>query len=168
MMCLMKKIQYFIAIAATVLLTATSCGKEDNPAPVVTVDQITISTGNGEQAVEVSLKQGETLKLATAVSPADAQLPEMVWYSDDATVATVSPEGVVTAIGKGTCTITVETLTTPKVTASLKVTVAVDEEPGGDEPGGDEPGGDEPGDKDETIPVNDKAVDQSQAEAPRR
>ena len=75
MMCLMKKIQYFIAIAATVLLTATSCDKEDNPAPVVTVDQITISTGNGEQAVEVSLKQGETLKLATAVSPADAQLP---------------------------------------------------------------------------------------------
>ena len=72
MMCLMKKIQYFIAIAAAVVLTATSCGKEDNPAPVVTVDQITISTGNGEQAVEVSLKQGETLKLATAVSPADA------------------------------------------------------------------------------------------------
>ena len=70
MMCLMKKIQYFIAIAATVLLTATSCDKEDNPAPVVTVDQITISTGNGGQAAEVSLKQGETLRLKTAVSPA--------------------------------------------------------------------------------------------------
>ena len=167
MMCLMKKIQYFIAIAATVLLTATSCGKEDNPAPdtptpVITVKQITIQTGEGGIAAEVSLKQGETLQLKTAVSPADAQLPEILWNSDDNAVATVSPEGVVTAIGKGTCTITVETLTTPKVTASLKVTVEVDEEPGGDEPGGDEPG-----DKDETIPVNDKAVDQSQAEAPR-
>ena len=170
----MKKIQYFIAIAATVLLTATSCGKEDNPAPVdptpvITVDQITIQTGEGGIAAEVTLKQGETLRLKTAVSPADAPLPEMVWYSDDATVATVSPEGVVTAIGKGTCTITVETLGTPSVKATLKVTVTVDEEPGGDEPGGDEPGGDEPGgDDSKTIPVNDKAVDQSQAEAPRR
>ena len=153
----MKKIQYFIAIAAAVLLTATSCDKEDNPAPVVTVDQITINTGEGGIAAEVSLKQGETLQLMIAVSPADAQLPDILWNSDDNAVATVSPEGVVTAVGKGTCTITVETVGTPSVKATLQVTVTVDETP-------EEP----PVEPGETIPVNDNAVDQSKAEAPRR
>ena len=156
-MCLRKKIQYFIAIAAAVLLTATSCDKEDNPAPVVTVDQITINTGEGGIAAEVSLKQGETLQLMIAVSPADAQLPDILWNSDDNAVATVSPEGVVTAVGKGTCTITVETVGTPSVKATLQVTVTVDETP-------EEP----PVEPGETIPVNDNAVDQSKAEAPRR
>ena len=153
----MKKIKYFIAIAAAVLLTATSCDKEDNPAPVVTVDQITIQTGEGGIAAEVSLKQGETLQLKTAVSPADAPLPEILWNSDDNAVATVSPEGVVTAVGKGTCTITVETVGTPSVKATLQVTVTVDETP-------EEP----PVEPGETIPVNGDAVDQSKAEAPRR
>lgn len=154
----MKKIQYFIAIAAAVLLTATSCDKADNPVPdtptpVITVKQITIQTGEGGIAAEVSLKQGETLQLKTAVSPADAQLPEILWNSDNEAVATVSSEGVVTAVGKGTCTINVETVGTPSVKATLQVTVTVDETP-------EEPG--------ETIPVNDNAVDQSKAEAPRR
>ena len=158
----MKKIQYFIAIAATVLLTATSCGKEDNPAPVdptpvITVKQITIQTGEGGIAAEVSLKQGETLQLKTAVSPADAKLPEILWSSDNEAVATVSSDGVVTAVGKGTCTITVETVGTPSVKATLKVTVTVDETP-------EEP----PVEPGETIPVNGDAVDQSKAEAPRR
>jgi hypothetical protein len=158
----MKKIQYFIAIAAAMLLTATSCDKEDNPAPVdptpeITVDQITINTGEGGIAAEVSLKQGETLQLKTAVSPADAQMPEILWNSDNEAVATVSPEGVVTAVGKGTCTITVETVGTPSVKATLQVTVTVDETP-------EEP----PVEPGETIPVNDNAVDQSKAEAPRR
>ena len=153
----MKKIQYFIAIAAAVLLTATSCDKEDNPAPVVTVDQITINTGEGGIAAEVTLKQDETLQLKTAVSPADAQLPEILWSSDNEAVATVSSEGVVTAVGKGTCTITVETVGTPSVKATLQVTVTVDETP-------EEP----PVEPGETIPVNDNAVDQSKAEAPRR
>ena len=164
MMCLMKKIQYFIAIAATVLLTATtSCDKVDNPTPpvpdkpVITVNQITIQTGEGGIAAEVSLKQGETLQLKTAVSPADVKLPEILWSSDNEAVATISQEGVVTAIGKGTCTITVETVGTPSVKATLQVTVTVDENP-------EEP----PVKPGETIPVNDNAVDQSKAEAPRR
>ena len=162
MMCLMKKIQYFIAIAAAVLLTATSCDKADNPVPdtptpVITVKQITIQTGEGGIAAEMSLKQGETLQLKTAVSPADAKLPEILWSSDNEAVATVSSEGVVTAVGKGTCTITVETVGTPSVKATLQVTVTVDETP-------EEP----PVEPGETIPVNDNAVDQSKAEAPRR
>ena len=161
-MCLMKKIQYFIAIAAAMLLTATSCDKADNPVPdtptpVITVKQITIQTGEGGIAAEVSLKQGETLQLKTAVSPADAPLPELIWQSDNEAVATVSSEGVVTAVGKGTCTITVETVGTPSVKATLQVTVTVDETP-------EEP----PVEPSETIPVNDDAVDQSKAEAPRR
>ena len=156
-MCLMKKIQYFIAIAAAMLLTATSCDKEDNPAPVVKIDKISINIGEGGQAAEVSLKKGETLQLKTAVSPADAPLPSILWDSDDASVATVSPEGVVTAVGKGTCTITDETVGTPSVKATLQVTVTVDETP-------EEP----PVEPGETIPVNDNAVDQSKAEAPRR
>ena len=164
-MCLMKKIQYFIAIAAAMLLTATSCGKEDNPVPpvpdtptpVITVDQITIQTGEGGISAEVSLKQGETLQLTTAVSPADAKLPEILWSSDNEAVATVSQEGVVTAVGKGTCTITVETVGTPSVKATLQVTVTVDETP-------EEP----PVEPGETIPVNDNTVDQSKAEVRRR
>ena len=62
-----------------------------------------------------------------------------------------------TAVGKGTCTITVETVGTPSVKATLKVTVTVDETP-------EEP----PVEPGETLPVNGNAVDQSKAEAPRR
>ena len=62
-----------------------------------------------------------------------------------------------TAVGKGTCTITVETLEAPRFTATLKVTVIVDEPP-------EEP----PVEPGETIPVNGNAVDQSKAEALRR
>ena len=159
-MCLMKKILYFVAITAVVLLTATSCDKEDNPAPVdpstvVKIEQISITTTDGAIVAEVNMKAGETIQLKTAVTPVMETLPTLDWNTDNEGVATVSPEGVLTAVGEGVCTITVEAVETPGVKASLQVTVTVDKP-------GDEPV------VGETVPINDNAVDQSKAEVRRR
>lgn len=156
----MKKILYFVAITAVVLLTATSCDKEDNPAPVdpstvVKIEQISITTTDGAIVAEVNMKAGETIQLKTAVTPVMETLPTLDWNTDNEGVATVSPEGVLTAVGEGVCTITVEAVETPGVKASLQVTVTVDKP-------GDEPV------VGETVPINDNAVDQSKAEVRRR
>ena len=53
-----------------------------------------------------SLYVGETKTLTATIAPADANNTDVKWSSSNVSVATVSSEGVITAKGKGTCTIT--------------------------------------------------------------
>ena len=57
-------------------------------------------------ATIASLQIGETKNLVATVSPTTANNTKVEWSSSDTKVATVSSTGVVTAKGKGTCTIT--------------------------------------------------------------
>ncbi len=50
----------------------------------------------------VTLAIGETAMLETKVSPADATVQTVTWYSEDETIAAVDENGVVTAKAKGT------------------------------------------------------------------
>ena len=66
---------------------------------------------------------GETFQLVASVMPEDATDISIEWSSSDGTVATVDQNGLVTAVGNGTATITVVTADQCK-TASCDVTVA--------------------------------------------
>lgn len=56
--------------------------------------------------IEAQLVPGESLQLQADVIPAYADDLSITWGSSDASVATVNPQGLVTAVAPGTCTIT--------------------------------------------------------------
>lgn len=87
----MKKI---CAVMAVVLLL--SCSEETT---LVAVSGIEI------RSEEYSLRPGETLQLTASLSPDDATgFDRAVWSSDDESVATVDPSGLVTGIREGEVT----------------------------------------------------------------
>ncbi len=70
-----------------------------------------------------SKKKNPTLTLKATVSPADASNPAVTWKSSNTKVAKVSKSGKVTAVGKGTCTITCTSADGSKIVAKCKITV---------------------------------------------
>ncbi len=71
---------------------------------------------------ELTLVEGEEEKLAAAVTPENATDKSVVWESGNESAATVSQEGLVTAVGEGKATITVKT-NDGGFSASCEVTV---------------------------------------------
>ncbi|MBO4417653.1 MAG: Ig-like domain-containing protein [Bacteroidales bacterium] len=70
----------------------------------------------------ITLTDGSSTTLTSTVLPANATQPAVIWSSSDTGVATVSFEGVVTAVSAGTATITATTYD-GGLTASCAVTV---------------------------------------------
>ena len=70
----------------------------------ITVEQAVTSITLSEATV--SLWVGNTKALTATVTPTTASNPAVNWSSSNNNVATVSSQGVITAKGKGTCTIT--------------------------------------------------------------
>ena len=78
-----------------------------------------------KKKLTLKLKKKKTYKLKVKLKPAGSTYTMLSWYSNNGRVALVSAEGVVTAVGKGKCTISC-TVTTPsgkKLKAKCKVTV---------------------------------------------
>ena len=71
----------------------------------------------------VSLVVGESVTLSVSHEPVDATVTSVVWSSSDEAVATVSADGVVSAVGVGDATITVADPTQPSVMASATIHV---------------------------------------------
>ena len=65
---------------------------------------------------------GDTHSLAAAPEPADATDFAVTWHSDNPDIATIDPDGVVTAIAPGTATVTAAC---GEVSASCTITVGV-------------------------------------------
>ena len=66
---------------------------------------------------------GETMQLAATVFPANAANKTVTWTSSDRSVATVSSNGLVTALSTGSATITATTTDGTNLSASCNVTV---------------------------------------------
>ncbi len=82
-------------------------------------------TGVSLSETSLSLVPGKTAKLKASVQPSDATNAEVTWRSNKTSVATVSDQGLVTALAKGTANITVSTLD-GNYTAVCAVTVEED------------------------------------------
>ena len=72
--------------------------------------------------------KGQTVRLTATVAPANATNKNVTYATSNEKVATVTPEGLVTAVAKGTADITVTTADGNK-TAVCKVTVNIDNQP---------------------------------------
>ncbi len=72
---------------------------------------------------DVTLKTGQTQALTANILPVNATNKAVAWSTGDAAIATVDAEGVVTAVGPGTTTITATTSDGGKtVSSSITVT----------------------------------------------
>ncbi|MBQ4066698.1 MAG: Ig domain-containing protein [Clostridia bacterium] len=90
---------------------------EPIPAPVVTVDSVTVDPAT------LTLTEGDSLTLTATVAPDNAANKTVIWASSDPAVATVDANGKVTAVAAGTATITATTEDGGK-TATCAVTVS--------------------------------------------
>lgn len=73
----------------------------------------------------ITMRPGETVTLIATVSPEDATYKDVEWTSSDNEVATVSQDGVVTALKTGTATITAKTTDGSELSASCEVKVVL-------------------------------------------
>ncbi len=124
----------------------TSIATVDNKGKVTAINKgtatITVTTNDGNKTAtckvtvnnsvssvkldktSITINIGTTETLTATVSPSDANNKKVTYKSSDTSVATVDNKGVVTAIKRGTATITVTT-DDGKKTATCKVTVNV-------------------------------------------
>ena len=95
------------------------CKKEttDDPIP----DKVHVSSVTLDKTT-LELIEGDTHTLIATVSPSDASNKRVSWESSNTAVASVSDEGLVTAIKAGTATITATTIDGGK-TATCRVTI---------------------------------------------
>ena len=71
----------------------------------------------------LNLLVGGTKTLTATIEPEEAENKEVTWDTSDAAVATVSSDGLVTAVAEGTCTVTCSATDGSGVKAECKVTV---------------------------------------------
>ena len=102
-----------LCLLAGVLLLLSACEKGPQTVSV---------TGVSLNVPTLTLTEGESQTLSATVAPADATDKSVSWSSSAPEVATVDQNGKVTAVKKGTATITVKTTDGGK-TASCEVTV---------------------------------------------
>ena len=94
----------------------------------VTLNQTTLTLCVSESHADHSAT------LTATVTPANASDRAVIWHSEDTTVATVSASGLVTAVGKGTTTVTATARDGSLAHASCVVTVKDDSTTGGTTP----------------------------------
>ena len=95
--------------------------KRDTTVPAdVKVSRITLSASTG-----LTLTKGQTQKLTATVAPANATNQAVTWSTSNKNVATVSENGLVTAVGGGDAIITCTAQDGSNVKATCKVTVTV-------------------------------------------
>lgn len=106
---------------ATITVSVDSNPALTDTCEVTVTDQTYSVTGVALAPDKATLNVGETQELTAVIAPSNATNKNVTWASSDPAVATVE-NGVVTAIGKGTATITVTTAD-GGYTATCEVTV---------------------------------------------
>ncbi|WP_339562590.1 Ig-like domain-containing protein, partial [Bifidobacterium thermophilum] len=107
-------------------------GSGSGGSTTVPVSSVAIS-GDGVSGGALSLEKGKSAQLSASVSPSNATSKTVTWSSSDASVASVTGTGYVTAVKAGTATITA---TAGGKSASITVTVTDSGSGGGSQGGG--------------------------------
>ena len=104
--------------------TCNVCGYERTVTPeIIPVSQITLNKA------ETSISVGNSETLTATVTPENAAIKALTWASSDEDVATVAPDGTVTAVKAGAATITATAADGSGKSAVCKVTVTGDTTP---------------------------------------
>ena len=105
--------------------TCNICGyvRTVTPPEIVPVSQITLNKA------EASISVGNSETLTATVAPENATIKALTWASSDEDVATVAPDGTVTAVKAGAATITATAADGSGKSAVCKVTVTGDTTP---------------------------------------
>lgn len=137
----MKSKKIFVLVSSLALLlgacnkpASTSQSQQGSESANPTTSETSNTTSQGGQTEvavtalainkpTLSLEAGKSETLTVTVTPNNASNTKVTWESSDATVATVSSLGKVTAVKVGTATITVKSQSNPTVTATCAVTV---------------------------------------------
>ena len=106
--------------AGTAVIAVKTANRKTAKVKVKVVDAGKVSKVTLNPSGTVTLKVGETLQLTPAVTPETAKTT-FKWKSSKKKVATVSADGLVTAVKAGTCVVAVAT--SNKKTAKVKVKV---------------------------------------------
>ena len=108
------------AVAAGTATIRVSVGKKSASCTVTVLQPVTSISLNKSS---LTMSTNDTYTLTATVNPSNANDKSIVWESSDETVATVSQEGLVTAVGKGTASITAKARDGSNVSRSCTVTV---------------------------------------------
>ncbi len=113
--------------AGTATITVTTADGAKTAECTITVTNVDVESVSLNKET-LSLYPGETGQLTATVAPANATNKDVTWATSDEAVATVSENGLVTALASGEATITVTTVDGEK-TAVCEVTILVPEYP---------------------------------------
>lgn len=106
-----------------VIVTATSA---DNPA-IAAQSNIhvanVLATGLTLQPPAVVIGERDTLRIKVTFLPSNTSIKKVTWSSSNTTFATVDSTGLITAIKQGAVTITVNTMDSSGISATLPVTI---------------------------------------------
>ena len=100
------KMMYMFGLLAAFTLTA--CSDNESEPSIVTVESISISP------LSISLERDKTYQLQAEVTPKEATEKKVSWSSSDTQVATVSENGLVTGVNRGTATVTWQAARVPR------------------------------------------------------
>lgn len=98
--------------------SSSSISNSESTSEKIEVTDITLS------ASSLSMMKGETQTIIATVLPENATDKSLTFASDNESVATVTNEGVVTAVSKGNATITVSSVSNPAISKTVAVTVS--------------------------------------------
>ena len=112
--------------AGTAIVTVTDTVSGKRATVSVTVTELPITTVN-VSANTKELNKGETVKASAEVLPANTtdENKSVKWSSSNDAVATVDADGIITAVGAGSATITATSNARPEVSGSIDITVNV-------------------------------------------
>lgn len=107
--------------AGTATITVTTKDKKKTAKCKVTVKAVAVTGVSMEKSAELYV--GERLTLKPTVTPSNATDRSVTWNTSDASVASISSDGVVSALKAGTATITATSASDKNRTATCTVTV---------------------------------------------
>ncbi|MCI5936212.1 MAG: Ig-like domain-containing protein, partial [Lachnospiraceae bacterium] len=121
---------YAIAYSDTPRPGSTSGGDGGSGGSTIISVPVTNITVTPEKATLT--KKGETLSLTAKVVPTNATNQKVTWASSDSKVATVDENGIVTAVGDGTVTISATTANGKSASSMITVKITPEEPDVGD------------------------------------